>query len=156
MKKLTLLCVASGLSLGLGLQGCSNDTEEKTASTTAVEQANKQTGKQEEKAVQHMEIAAVTSAAEAKKIFIEKTQEIRSKQKLNAAELQDIHFITYTLEQSVAYYAKNLSGERQALAKEIAVVVEDLHIASENNRQASAKQHLAKYFQLADDFMAGM
>lgn len=108
----------------------------------------------DEKPVQHIKASDVTSMQDAKNIFIEKTLEIKSKQKLDAAELHQIHFITYTLEKSVAYFSENLTGERQELAKEIAVVVEDIHINSENNRREKTKQHLVKYFQLAENFIA--
>lgn len=106
-----------------------------------------------EEPVQHLKIADVVSMEEARKIFIEKTSEIKSKKKLDEAELQQIHVITYSLEKSVAYFAQNLTGYRQELAKEIALVVEDIHLDSENNRQEKTKKHLNKYFELADKFM---
>lgn len=108
-----------------------------------------------EKPVQHLKIAEVTSMKDAKKIFIEKTSEIKSKKKLDQLELQQIHIITYSLEKSVAYFVENLKGERQELAKEIAVVVEDIHISSENSRQEMTETHLNKYFDLAEKFISG-
>lgn len=111
--------------------------------------------KSKEKPVQHLKVADVTSMQDARKIFTEKTSEIKGKQKLDIQELEQIHFITYKLEKSVAYFAENLKGKRQELAKEIAVVVEDIHIASENNRPEKTKQHLSKYFNLAEKFTSG-
>ena len=108
-----------------------------------------------EEPVQHLEIADITSMEDAKKIFIKKTSEIKSKKKLDQLELQQIHIITYTLEKSVAYFVENLKGERQQLAKEIAVVVEDIHISSENNRQKETERYLNKYFNLAEKFISG-
>ena len=58
------------------------------------------------------------------------------------------------LEKSVSYFVKNLIGERQSFAKEIAVVVEDIHISSENNLPKKTKVHLNKYFNLADKFIS--
>lgn len=135
------LILAAGMSLG----ACSNSDKKETDTTPA-----------KETSVKHVEAKEVTSAAEAKKTFIEKTAEIQSKKTLDANELHDIHMITYTLEQAVAYYTKNLTGERQSQAKEIAVVVEEIHIASENNRKESVQQHLSKYFVLAEKFAAGL
>ena len=106
-----------------------------------------------EKPTQHLKIADVNSMEEAKEIFIDKTMEIRSKKKLNLEEASQIHIITYTLEKSVAYFAENLKGEKQKLAKEIAVVVEDIHIASESNRLEKLKKHLNEYFDLVDQFI---
>ena len=106
-----------------------------------------------EKPTQHLKIADVNSMEEAKEIFIDKTAEIRSKKTLNLEEASQIHIITYTLEKSVAYFAENLKGEKQKLAKEIAVVVEDIHIASESNRLEKLKKHLNEYFDLVDKFI---
>jgi len=103
-----------------------------------------------EKPTQHLKIADVTSMAEAKEIFIDQTAQIRSKRKLNPEEAAQIHIITYTLEESIAYFAENLTDEKQGVAKEMAVVVEDIHIASENNRLEKLRAHLDEYFSLVD------
>ena len=47
--------------------------------------------------VQHKIVADMTSIDEAKEVFKETTAEIKSKTKLDAAELHDIHMITYSL-----------------------------------------------------------
>lgn len=106
-----------------------------------------------EKPTQHLKIADVNSMEEAKELFIDKTAEIRKKKTLNLEEASQIHIITYTLEKSVAYFAENLEGEKQKLAKKIAVVVEDIHIASEGNRLGNLKKHLNEYFDLVDQFI---
>lgn len=106
-----------------------------------------------EKPTQHLQLADVQSMEEAKEIFIDKTAEIRAKQPLNLENASQIHIITYTLEKSVAYFAENLKGEKQEQAKEMAVVVEDIHITSESNRLEELKEHLNKYFGLVDEFL---
>ena len=106
-----------------------------------------------EKPTQHIKVADVISMEQAKVIFIDKTAEIRNKKTLNIEEISQIHIITYTLEKSVAYFAVNLKGEKQELAKEIAVVVEDIHIASEGNKPEKLKKHLKEYFDLVDKFI---
>ncbi|WHI45980.1 DUF6746 family protein [Microbulbifer sp. VAAF005] len=108
-----------------------------------------------EKPIQHFKVAKVTSLKDARKIFVETTEEIKGKKKLNPAELHEIHVITYRLEKSVEYFAENLKGERKQLAKDIAVVVENIHINSENNRPEKTRKDLNHYFKLADKFAAG-
>lgn len=112
-------------------------------------------GESHEEPVQHLKIADVATLEDAKRIFIATTAEIRSKEKLDPAELQQIHIITYSLEKSVAYFVENTEGERHELAEEIAEVVEEIHIASENGRQEETKEHLKEYFDMADRFAAG-
>jgi hypothetical protein len=106
-----------------------------------------------EKPTQHLQIADVQSMEEAKAIFIDKTAEIRAKKPLNLENASQIHIITYTLEKSVAYFAENLKGEKQELAKKIAVVVEDIHIASEGNKLGELQEHLNEYSDLVDEFI---
>jgi len=107
-----------------------------------------------EKAVQHLIIADVISMEEAKKVFIRNTSEIKSKKKLNPLELEEIHIITYTLEKSVSYFVENLKGERQYLAKRIAIAVEAIHVNAENNHLEETKEHINIYFNLADKFIS--
>lgn len=108
-----------------------------------------------EEPIQHLKVANVTSMEDAKKIFIDKTSEIKTYKKLDVEKLHQLHIITYSLEKSVAYFAENLKKESQELAKEIAVVVEDIHIDSENNREEKTRQHLTKYYKLAEKFISG-
>jgi hypothetical protein len=106
-----------------------------------------------EKPTQHLQVANVQSMEEAKAIFLDKTAEIRAKIPLNLENASQIHIMTYTLEKSVGYFVENLSGEKQEQAKEIAVVVEDIHISSESNRLEELKEHLDNYFALVDEFL---
>ena len=106
--------------------------------------------------IHHFKLADLTSAADAKRIFIEKTAEMKSKTNLDAAALHEIHIITYTLEKSVEFFTQNLTGNQQAQAKALAIVVEDIHLSSENNQTDKTQQHLNQYFQLADKFIAAL
>lgn len=110
-------------------------------------------GVSEETPVQHLKVPDVTSLTAAKQIFIEKTLEMKGKQELNETELQQIHIITYSLEKSVAFFAEKVSRKKQELIKQIAVVVEDIHLNSENNRKPETQKHLDQYFQLAGEFI---
>lgn len=111
------------------------------------------TDESREKPIQHLNVADVTSMDEAKELFIDKTVEIRNKKILSLEEAAQIHIITYTLEKSVAYFAENLTGDKQKLAKEIAVVVEEIHLASESNELEKLKTHIKDYFDLVDRFI---
>jgi len=130
------------LSILLVFSGCASTGTESTAEP-------------KQKPIRHLQIDDVATMEDAQRIFIETTAEIRSKTKLDIIELQEIHFMTYTLEKSVAYLAENLTGEGQQLAKEVAVIVEDIHINSENNFKVKTQQHLTKYFGLADQIISG-
>ena len=105
------------------------------------------------KPTQHLVIADVTSMEDAKAIFLEKTLEIRAKKNIGLKEASEIHIITYTLEKSVAYFSENLAGEKQSLAKQMAVVVEEIHISSESNNLGELQKHLKEYFDLSDKFI---
>lgn len=104
--------------------------------------------------VHHFKLADLTSMADAKKVFIETTTEIKGKQKLDAEELHEIHIITYSLEKSVEFFTQNLTGDKQELAEEIAVLVEKIHLNSETNRTEETREYLKAYFELADQFIA--
>ena len=106
-----------------------------------------------EKPVQHLIVENMASFSEAKKVFVEMTSDLKAKKVLDTNELHQIHMITYSLEKSLAFYAENLNGKAQKLAEDMAVVVEEVHLASENNRQESTKNSLREYFRLAEDFM---
>lgn len=106
-----------------------------------------------EKPTQHLNVADVTTMKEAKEIFLGKTYEIMVKKDISLKEATEIHIITYTLEKSVAYFADNLKGEKQSLAKEMAVVVENIHLTSESNRLDELHTHLKEYLNLVDKFL---
>lgn len=111
------------------------------------------TDSKDEKPVQHLKLAEVTTMAEAKKVFIESNFAMSQKHELDSSELQEIHIITYSLEKGVAYFVENLSGEQKALAEEMAVIVENIHLNSENNREDETEEELEKYFELANKFV---
>ena len=103
-----------------------------------------------EKPVQHLDLPDLTSLEEAKNIFLETTKALKEKQTLDEPELNEVHIITYSLEKAVAYFKDNLENEKQLLANQMAVVVEEVHLASENNLDLETKSHLQLYFRLAD------
>ena len=105
-----------------------------------------------EKSVKHLDLPDVTSLEEAKQVFSETTLELQEKNKLDETELHEIHMITYSLEKAVAYFAENMQGDQQAAAKNMAEVVELVHIGSENNRASETEGHLKEYFKLAKEF----
>lgn len=82
-----------------------------------------------------------------------KTAEMMSKQDIDHKAAAEIHIITYTLEQSVAYFANNLTGEKQALATQMAEVVERIHLSSETSRTDELQAHLREYNELVDQFL---
>ena len=62
---------------------------------------------------------------------------------------------TYSLEKAVAYFVENSEAEEQDLAKQIAVIVEEIHLASENNRSEDTRSYidqLEKLAQIAGSF----
>ena len=103
-----------------------------------------------QKPVQHLDLPDLTSLEEAKNIFLETTKALKEKQTLDEPELNEVHIITYSLEKAVAYFKDNLENENQLLANQMAVVVEEVHLASENNLDLETKSHLQVYFRLAD------
>lgn len=105
-----------------------------------------------EESVKHLDLPDLTSMQEAKTVFAETTEELKTKQKFDASELHDIHIITYSLEKAIAYFAENTEGDQQTAAKEMAEVVELVHIGSENDRAAEAEVYLQEYFNLASKF----
>ena len=63
--------------------------------------------------------------------------------------------ITYSKEKAVAFFAENLSGALQVIAQEMAVVVEEIHLSSENNLEDATKAALDQYFALFESFTKG-
>lgn len=98
-----------------------------------------------DKPTQHLQLPDVTSLEEAKKVFLETTSVLESKRELNAAELNDIHMTTYSLEKAIAYFVENTKGGQQVEAKQMADVVELIHLASETNRADEARIYLEDY-----------
>jgi len=106
-----------------------------------------------EKPVQHKKVADITSMQDAKEVFLETTADIQSKKTLNATSAHEIHMITYSLEKSIAYFAETLTGNKKEIVDNMAVVVEEVHLASENNRFAELKKYLTTYNKLVDKFL---
>ncbi len=102
-----------------------------------------------EKPVQHLKLADITTLAEAEKVFIEKTAQLKKIEQLDEVELEEIHIITYSLEKSFSYYVKHLSGKDKSLALAMAAEVEQIHLNSENNRLEKTKIHLNRYLKMA-------
>lgn len=105
-----------------------------------------------EKSVKHLDLPEISTHEQAEKVFLETTRELESKTMLNAKELQEIHFITYSLEKAMEYFVNNASGDKQAMAKDLAEAVEEIHINSENNRKEKTLEKLERYFFLANEF----
>lgn len=135
------------VSLSLGFFGCQKDVE-------TVEE-NKElplSNEQAEKPIQHLQLEDIATKSKAVEVMKATTEQLRSKSRLDALELHEIHMITYSLEKAVAFFAENLSGARQETAQEMAVVVEEIHLNSENNRKEATKAALAQYFILFESF----
>ena len=146
-KKLYLiLCVA----LSLGFLGCQKDVE-------TVQENNELTlsNEQDEKPIQHLKLEDIATESSAVEVMKSTTEQLRAKTNLDALELHEIHMITYSSEKAVAFFAENLSGARQVTAQEMAVVVEEVHLSSENNRKEDTKVALNQYFALFESFTKG-
>ena len=111
---------------------------------------------QTESAIKHIDLPDITSYEEAREVFNQTTSELREKNKLDATELQEVHMITYSLEKAVAYFSKNMEGDQQVSAKEIAKLVELVHVSAENNRASETKVYLLEYFELASTYLEGL
>ena len=103
-----------------------------------------------------MNLPDITSYEEAKAVFNQTTAELREKNKLDETELHEIHMITYSLEKAVAYLYINMKDDQQISAKEIAELVELVHVSAENYRAAETEVYLQKYFKLADAYSQGL
>ncbi len=109
-----------------------------------------------DKPIKHLDLPDVTSMEEAKQVFASTTSELKQKQKLNAEEVHEIHIVTYSLEKAIAYFVENSAAAQLGHAKQMADVVELVHLASENNRSAETQTHLEEYFKLANTFSNGL
>ena len=107
-------------------------------------------------AVKHIDLPDITSYEEAKEVFNQTTSELRKKNKLDETELQEVHIITYSLEKAVAYLYINMKDDQQISAKEIAELVELVHVSAENYRAAETEVYLQKYFKLANAYSQGL
>ena len=132
-----ILCLA----LSLGFLGCQKDVETVDVNSD-----------QAEKPIQHLKLENIATESSAVEVMQSTTEQLLAKNNLDALELHEIHMITYSLEKAVAFFAENLSGARQVTAQEMAVVVEEVHLSSENNRKEETKVALDQYFALFESF----
>jgi hypothetical protein len=105
-----------------------------------------------DKPTQHLRLPDVTSLEEAKKVFLETTSVLQSKRELGAKELIEIHLTTYSLEKAIAYFVENMKSDQQIKAKEMAEVVELIHLASETDRAEETRVYLEEYSKRAFAF----
>ena len=129
------------------LSACSDQHSDHTSGHTAHEH--------DEKPIQHLKLDNILSLEEATTVFANEVAFIIGKKELTAGALHEIHMSTYSLEKAVAYFAENTEGESQNLAEQIAVVVEEIHLASENNRTEDTRgfiDQLDKLAQIAGSF----
>ena len=106
----------------------------------------------EEKPTQHLTLPDITSATEAATVYAEELAFILGETDFTPEAMGQIHISTYSLEKAVAYYVENSEGEKKELAEKIAVVVEDIHLASENNRAEDTQKAVEQLSELAKQF----
>ena len=109
-------------------------------------------GEGKQKPTQHLKLADITSKEKAVEVMKITTDQLKSKTKLDAQELSEIHIITYSLEKAVAYFVENSEGDKQTTAKKMAEVVEEVHLNSESNKPEKTKTALQEYFKLEQVF----
>jgi hypothetical protein len=132
------------LTLSMGFLGCQKDVETVDVNSD-----------QAEKPIQHLKLEDIATESIAVEVMKSTTEQLRAKTTLDALELHEIHMITYSLEKAVAFFAENLSGTRQVTAQEMAAIVEEVHLNSENNRKDATKAALDQYFALFESFTKG-
>ena len=102
-----------------------------------------------EKPIQHLKLEDIYSLEEASAVFAKEVDFIIGKEELTAGALHEIHMSTYSLEKAVAYFVENSEAEEQNLAEQISVVVEEIHLASENNRSEDTRSYIDQLDKLA-------
>lgn len=137
------------LILGLSLTTCTSFISCKQTETNS---SDNNPSEEKEKPVQHLKLANITSKDKAVEVMKSTTQDLKGKTKLDVTEMNEIHIITYSLEKAIAYFAENTTGDQQAQAEEMAEVVEEVHLNSENHRADKTKAALEKYYQLEEAF----
>ena len=96
----------------------------------------------DEKPIQHLKLENITSYEEATQVFAKESAFIMDQKELTDGVLHEIHMSTYSLEKAVAYFIENTVDEQQRHAKQIAFVVEEIHLASENNRFGNTQRYI--------------
>ena len=102
-----------------------------------------------EEPIQHLKLEDIYSLEEASAVFAKEVDFIVGKEELTAGALHEIHMSTYSLEKAVAYFVENSEAEEQNLAEQISVVVEEIHLASENNRSEDTRSYIDQLDKLA-------
>ena len=105
-----------------------------------------------EKPIQHMQVDAITEAASAQMVFQRDTAKLQALMPLTDSDLAQVHQISYTLEQSLAYYVRNASDSAKAQAAIMADQVESFHLHSESQRLAETDAALSQYLSSAASF----
>lgn len=94
----------------------------------------------DEDRVDHFKGKEATSVKEAKmllKTYNDKLRALQNKEKIDGADLGEIHIMTYTLENQIAYLIADLSV--------LAEMLEELHLTSETGDVAKTEEKLNKY-----------
>ena len=92
--------------------------------------------------MQHLQLPDITTQSEAWDVLQATSKQLRNRHQLDASELNDIHMITYSLEKAIAYFATQSEPTLAKQAQAMAIVVEDLHLHSENNRKEASQAAL--------------
>lgn len=149
MRKFTSITAIT--TIGTLLSACSDQLSDTTYSHLDGHAAHEHN----EKPIQHLKLENILSLEEATTVFTKEIAFITGKEKLTDGVLHEIHMSTYSLEKAVKYFVENSQGEDKSLAQQIAVVVEEIHLASENNRADDTRSfidQLEKLEQIADSF----
>ena len=149
MNKITSIAVT--IAVSILLSACSDQLSDHTSDHSN----GHATHEHDEKPIQHLKLENILSLEEATTVFSKEVAFITGKEELTAGVLHEIHMSTYSLEKAVAFFMENSQGEEKSLAEEIAVIVEEIHLASENNRAEDTRgfiDQLEKLTQIAGSF----
>ena len=149
MNKITTIAVT--IAVSILLSACSDQLSDHTSDHSNGHAAHEH----DEKPIQHLKLDNILSLEEATTVFTKEVAFITRKVDLTAGVLHEIHMSTYSLEKAVAYFVENSQGEEKSLAKKIADLVEEIHLASENNRTDDTRgfiDQLEKLAQIAGSF----
>lgn len=107
----------------------------------------------EQKPVQHLQLPDITTQSKAWDVLHTTRTQLGNYKQMDASELNEIHMITYSLEKAIAYFATESEPTLAKQAQAMAIVVEDLHLHSENNRKEASQAALNRYFKLYEPFL---
>ena len=143
MIKITSIAVI--IAICILLSACSDELSDYTSEHADGHAAHEH----DDKPIQHLKLENILSLEKATSVFSKEVALITGKEELTAGALHEIHMSTYSLEKAVAYFVENTQGKEKSLAKEIAVVVEEIHLASENNRTDDTRGFIDQLEKLA-------